>query len=813
MARTTTTTLRRIRRLLLGGIVAFLAALVALYVLGRPRPAGLSPADREQAPEGKIVQVGRGFRYEVSEDGEKLFDIEADRVLSDESDLYVLEQVKITMEREPGSTYTMTAASGTYSILRNEASLTGDVEIRSTDGLTLKTEGLELRRRGQVVVSSAPVRLAMGELYFGRANRLEVLFPSNRILLAGKVEIGTQAGVSPTASLRAQRLVFFRDTHNLLAEGAVELRRGDDSLAARRLSVNFDELDRQVLFALANWDVVATLRQVDDAGLPSTATATGDQLSVVFDDVTGDAERLEIDAPEGGLARLVVVDATQLTREMEADYLWAEFAAGRLEQAQGLGGVAIEEGLAFAPRLLLRQVCSETAEALYDANGALVSLQLSGTVTYQERDLLAAGDELTALGDDGAVDLVGDRASIASSDGHLEAPRIHLDRAAGRAEATDGVRAELVRGSGPDLAAGAEEPVRIEAARADWTAEPREFRFQGDVRAWQEENFLVSESLGLAGEELVADGGVRSVWHRRTAAEEDADEPPVTVSAARMRYNIDEGRVVYEGSAQIVQGGRSMRCPRLQLEVGETDEFERMYCEGGSQIVDGDGGSNITGDAAIYNTDAGKVKVFGDPVRLSQPGGGTISARLVVYDFDTAIAEIDSVKDEYADLFMSSSEYFQQFGYTQFGSAVPPPAGGEATGGATDPVTGLPVAPLDPAAGAPLPGGEDGLPAPDAAAESAEGPSPGDGDAATPAPDPDAAAESAEGESLGDGDAAAPAPDPDGGAPAPATDADGGGEPAAGEGAGEESDAGDDADDEGDGGDDGGGDGDGDAGA
>ena len=64
---------------------------------------------------------------------------------------------------------------------------------------------------------------------------------------------------------------------------------------ARRLSLNFDEADRNILFASATWDVEAKLHRIDDEGeVTSIAEVSGDQLSVVFDEITGDPERLEI---------------------------------------------------------------------------------------------------------------------------------------------------------------------------------------------------------------------------------------------------------------------------------------------------------------------------------------------------------------------------------------------------------------------------------------------------------------------------------------------------------------------------------------
>jgi LPS export ABC transporter protein LptC len=735
-ARLTTSSLQRVRRMLLFGLLVFVGTLIVLYWLGRRPPTVVPPIDAERAPDGTVVRIiGKGFRYEVSEEGEKLFDIEADRLLSDESDLFVLEGVKLTTQRDDGKEYTMTAKSGSYRLQRNEATLKGNVVLTGSGGLRLETEGLELRRHGNVVVSSAPVRIELGETYRGRANRLEVVFPRNRILLAGNVELTTAEGAYPRASLSARRTVFFRDTHSFLAEGSVEMHREEDVLRARRLSLNFDDLDRRVLFARASWDVVATLNQFDTEGVPSVAKVAGDELSVVFNEASGDPERLEIDAPQGGLAHLEVADASGLERVMRADYLWAEFQGGRVRRAEGTGGVVVREGLSFSPNTLIRQICSDSAVAEYDATGGLDTLELRDAVSYLEADLQAGGDTLTAEGGGATLDLVGDMAWVASPDGRLEAPRIHMDREEGRARALDGVRAVLVSEGSPDLASGedADLPVRVEARTAEWTADPRHFEFQGSVRAWQGENFLVSQTLGFEDGVLRAEGGVRSVWHERTAGDTGGERPPVTIASLKMRYLEGQGRLVYEGDAQVAQGGRTMRCPLMQLEMNEHQEFERMYCEGGTFIGDSEQGSQINGDAAIYNTTAGKVKVMGDPVRLNQKSGGTVSARLMVYDFATAISEIDSVKDAEADLFMTSSEYFRQFAPLAAAGTVPgaplPPAGGVSP----PPLPGTPP-PGTPLLGTPLlgtpppgTGNADGASTDDAAAEADDGPPAEDG--------------------------------------------------------------------------------------
>ncbi len=641
--KTTPTPLRRVRRILLTLFVLFVGGLFGLYLFGRRSGSELPPPAGEE--------------------------IDADRLISDDQGRFVLEGVVMTAQREDGSSYSIRANRGEYQLELNEANLTGDVVLSGSRGLSMRTEGLELIRKGRIVVSSAPVTFALADAYRGRANRFEVHFPRDRITLAGQVEISTPPGSYPAASLEGRRLVVFRETHNLIAEGSnVVVKREQDSLEARRISLNFDENDDQILFALASWDVKASFRELDNDGVPASAAVEGEKLSVIFDEATGDPERFEMDAPAGGLARLTTADATGLQRSMQADYLWANFVSGRVRTAQGLGGVTLEERLRHAPDLLLRQICSVSAEAVYDAAGEMTRLELLDAVSLIESNVQASGDRLTAQGDSGPVELVGDRAWIANPQGRLEAPRIELDRESREVRAVDGVRAELANDSSPDLAGNDEGagPIRIQAETATWTDQPRQFRFETEVRAWQGENFLVSQTLGMKDGDLVASGNVRSVWHKRSPAEAvgslapGTEEPPVQISSTDMRFERDVGRLTYEGNAKVVQGARSMACPRLQLQLDENDDFERMFCEAGTKIDDGAAGNRLSGDTAIYNTTVGKVKILGDPVRLNQAEGGTISSRLMVYDFDTGIAEIDSVADDDAALFMTSAEYWAE---------------------------------------------------------------------------------------------------------------------------------------------------------
>ena len=263
------------------------------------------------------------------------------------------------------------------------------------------------------------------------------------------------------------------------------------------------------------------------------------------------------------------------------------------------------------------------------------------------------------------------------------------DRAARTVRAFDGVRAQMVDDSKSDLAAGeSAEPVRVQAREATWTDLPRSFRFEEDVRAWQGENYLVARTLALEGDDLVGEGNVRSVWHQRapeTPADDGtaAEEPPIQISSTSMRFERDSGRLTYDGSARVVQGARTMACPQLQVQLDDNEDFERFYCEAGTTIDDGVAGNRLTGDAAIYNNAASKVRIVGDPAKLVQADGGTISARLMVYDFDTAIAEIDSVAAADADLFLTASEYFAA-------RRVESQEGGADAGGVAEGVAGQP---------------------------------------------------------------------------------------------------------------------------
>jgi lipopolysaccharide transport protein LptA len=236
----------------------------------------------------------------------------------------------------------------------------------------------------------------------------------------------------------------------------------------------------------------------------------------------------------------------------------------------------------------------------------------------------------------------------------LDAPRIVYNQETEEIVAEESVRAVLDSGQSIDLAtddAARDQPIRIEGERAEWGGEPPAVTFKGQVRAWQGENFLVSDELrGEPGSSRVqATGSVKTVW--RPEAESDAEAQalpaaPLEVTANEMLFDRQQNLIVYSGAARAVQLQKSLRCNEIRLFLAEEGGFEKMICEGSVQMQDAESGNSVIGERATYRPGEEKVEVDGSPVVLRDSDGTQIQGKTLIYDFATATAQVRSVPQE-----------------------------------------------------------------------------------------------------------------------------------------------------------------------
>ena len=362
----------------------------------------------------------------------------------------------------------------------------------------------------------------------------------------------------------------------------------------------------------------------------------------------------ELIASERGTVTLGVSDESGFARLIRTRHLIGEFQSGVLRRAEATGAVEISEFLSFAPATVLRTACADEAVATIAGTGEMDEIHLNGSVMLHEKDVVAFGDEAHADFETGLMDLTGRPSLLLRGSDQLEAPRIVYNQVSEEILAEENVRAVLSSGDDINLAtdrAAREQPIRIEGERAEWKGSPQAVTFIGKVRAWQGENFLVSQELRGEPEtsRVVATGQVKTVWRPESdpdAVTGDLPPAPLEVTADEMIFDHAENLLVYTGNARAVQLQKSLRCEEIQLYLGEDGGFDRMICSGSVLMQDFESGDSVTGDLATYRPAEEKVEVEGSPVVLKDSEGGQMRGKTLIYDFTTATAQFKSAPPE-----------------------------------------------------------------------------------------------------------------------------------------------------------------------
>jgi lipopolysaccharide transport protein LptA len=633
--------------------VGFLGVTSALF-LSR-RTAQLGPADgsteEQETTVADLILAGRGFDYEVTEGEERLFHIRADRVVTDRESLIGLEQVRIDVTHNLERQYRVEAARGTYQAEERRAELEGGAVVTDDRGLELRSEGFELGRKGRVVTSSGPVTYRLSERLEGRADSLVAYLNRDRFQLTGNVQMRGRSE-NPSFSLRCRRMVYEEETGIIHAEGRVVLRQGEDELRAQRLSVTLGEDGNALRFVRARRNVNGVQQMEDDEGLGKRMRFAAEELALEYDQVTGEPARAELDALSGRRVFFEIYDDTGRARRLTAPYIVVAFQNGSPWQAEAFEPVDLREYFTFSPDTQLLRACARSATAGFASSGELANLVLEGGVDLHQSESHTVGERLAFEQEKDSIVVTGSPAEMHTSRGRLDAPEILYVLAEESITARGGVRAEFQSGEGFSMIGATPEseertPLRVTAEEAGWRSSPERYHFQGTVRAWQDEDFLLADELvgDQDGDRLVASGAVKTVIKGRRTDEEDAtteERSPFEVTADELTYQRSERLVRYQGSPRVQQAGRTLRCDDLTLYMTDESELERMLCIGNAIIEDRAAGRRVEGSRADYVLASSRVEVLGAPAILKDPAGSEVRGARVIYDLESGTAQVQS---------------------------------------------------------------------------------------------------------------------------------------------------------------------------
>lgn len=674
-----------LRKLLLAAIILLVVAVGGLFMFGRSGQGPARPSEEmeEAQAEAGSVLIGEDFDHTFTEGKRPIFRIRGQSIRADQKQTIYLQGVAVTLYDEEGRPYHIESRRASFSPVRNEGRLQGDVVLKGPEGLELRTPQLQIREKGRMLVAPALSEIRYGTLYTARSQKIWVHLPEEVFVMAGKVRVeslpepatAVQAGFAPGAPstaapqppmlLTSERLVYERKRRQVRVEGGSELRRGPERVSARKISVHLAQDEKSLQFLRALWDVSGQIApDSEDAGDVTTVRFSGKDLSIFLQPGANQARKVALDGSEKQKARFETVGGG-VTRVMNARRVEGILEGGVLSSAEAFGGVTVDEtgrsrraeGGGGGPR----HAEGQRAEARFSADGQLSTVTLFNQVSFRDDQIRASGQRASLNLIAGKGNFIGDPVDVVSPKGRLKAPQVEYDTGAQLVHAVGGVRGVLEQVeqtalAGTPLGEG-EGPVFVESQEAFWRQTPSSFTFRGEARAWRGKNVLLATELhgDKAEDRLTGTGGVKTIWvpteeestrvHKsgsgKTAGAAGA-RAPIEVVANELVYRESAGVLTYTGGVRVLQAGTTLSCKTLVVELAESSEAETMTCTGEARLNDPKTGRNIAGEKAIYQVEQRRVEMLGEGglVTMKDRAGNQVQGKRLIYHMDNGRVEV-----------------------------------------------------------------------------------------------------------------------------------------------------------------------------
>jgi LPS export ABC transporter protein LptC/lipopolysaccharide transport protein LptA len=666
-----TTTIRRLRTLLLLALVFTVLAVAGLFLFGRagkPKPQAMEPGDTE-AGEG-VTLIGDDFDYTFTERERPIFRIRGDSIRADREDTLFLDKVGVTFYDENRQPYHVESKEASFNRANNEGRLQGDVLLRGPSNLELRTAQLQIRENGKQLFMPKPVELRYAGAYIINGDRMRVDLKDELFVLNGNTRINSVPGTEPAVEGASDRAIYERQNRVLRIEGHARLRRGPQRIQAQRITGFLTPDESSLTFVRALWDVSGQSASIGPASAGNTLVKfKGKDLSVTFRPQGNEVKKVELDGTDNNRA-VLETSGEGIVRTLTAQRFDGILAEGVLSQAEAHNGVdLVETSRAQAPggQREVRKASGRRAEAVFRPDGQLADVRLMHDVTFEDPQVKAKGNRASLDLDTHRGELFGQPVELESEKGNLQAPRVVYDTENKIVNAQGGVRAVLTQVSSQELAAtplggDSEGPVRVDAREAFWRQEPSSFIFRGDVKTWRGENLMLSNELKGEpdADRLTASGGVKTIWipedeaAGKPAGKQGAAPPakgtggtgapqrnaPIEVRASELVYLQGKKVLTYTGGVRVEQQGTTLACQRLDVTMNQENKPQVMTCTGQAKLNDPKGGRQIEGETAVYRLDQRDVEFTGEKVTMKDREGNVVQGRRVLYLIDTGKVEV-----------------------------------------------------------------------------------------------------------------------------------------------------------------------------
>ncbi len=626
-------TIKALRILLPIAFVAFLGLIYVSYRSNLQITAGNSEGfESDLRKDDKAQVVAMQFVDTQTIGGRVVSRIEAVRTVGFESGWYTLEKVKMTIYRANGLSYTLECPQAQFNRKTKEAEVLGGVHLTSSDGMEFHTAAMKFD--GNQLVNKVPVRFRV-DRWQGNAGGilLNVKDDSLRLLEPLRATMAPAPGES-AMTVAAKEAVFFRGRGETTFSGGVEVVRAYDTLRADTIGARFD-MQQKWLTSLEGWGNVVI--RFSKAGSGASSLSGGE-------DGTVRSRRFYCEIGEGKVNAVVVSgEGVPMTaffsgpprRDMIAKAIRIAITDQKPTEIRADGEVRITER---EPEV--RTILAEHATVYFDTLTAKPSSALLyGDFSYRDPRNQGTAEQATydmvqrrlVL-----AELAGSQPKITSDGQSLTGNVLELSVADGTLRARGNVIGQLnpkqkgATASETTMFPGASGPVFVNSENGLFRQSDKSAFFSGNVKAWQQNNTVVSQELQVigAGDSLYARGGVRAVLYNEKG---DTPDVPVIAKANTMVAKKNDRRLELDGAVQIDDGPRQITASKSTFFFDRARKLERIEAVENIVVNERTTSRKGTGTKATYKLAEKTVQLDGDPAVLTDPRG-TVKGKKILID-------------------------------------------------------------------------------------------------------------------------------------------------------------------------------------
>ncbi len=627
---------RTVRALRIALPIAFFA-FVLLIVFSwnrsgsRRTGAGTDPVTSTQRPEDKPHAEARTFEDVQTIGGRIVSRIRADRVVAFESGWSTLEGVTLTLFRENGLTYVLSCPAAQFNTQTKEAEARGGVRVTSSDGIEIATA--EIRYDGARLTNEIPVQFRV-DRWSGDAGALDLDVQAETLRLYKRVA-ATMAALQPNEApmtIRGAESTFRRKENTVEFTDKVDMKRGAESVSADRMIGRFTQDRRQIIGLEGEGNclivMAANTAPGEDLGGRKQITCDG-----FFTELGPDGRIAAINARSAANTAHAVLDGPP-KRDIVARSFRVALVNRVVSEITADSQVVMKE-LGDVPR----EIVAEHVVVAFDpATRRARSAVLHGAFRYRDPKTTASAFRAN-------YDITGDRIVLTTdpgwqatvvSEGHiLKAKQIEFSPRAQTAHATGSVIAQLVSKSGAATADStnlfpAGRPVFVNSDELTMRQTGRLAHFTGHVRAWQDNNTLLSNELLVqgSGESITARGDVRTLLYNTS---DEVRKTPMQSNSEQLVARKSDRRIDLIGEVAIQDDVRRLESEKAVFFFDEARKIQRVEAEGSVRLSEAAAGRKGTGDKAVYFVDRRMINLHGSPATVTDPSG-SVAGQQIVFD-------------------------------------------------------------------------------------------------------------------------------------------------------------------------------------